>query len=71
LAALGRAKAVNSIIAFWNAQAQARIRWWALERPAATSVKLLPALPSILLALAQGDDGRWEEIPAWQKNLFW
>jgi len=28
-------------------------------------------LPSILLYMANRDDERWDEIPGWQKDLFW
>jgi hypothetical protein len=28
-------------------------------------------LPSILLYLSNREDPRWQEIPRWQKDLFW
>ena len=69
------AKAINTMIAFWNAN----IRGWGRmlssfkEHPGRTSAKVFMGitLPSILLYLANRDDDRWKEIPQWQKDLFW
>jgi hypothetical protein len=43
------------------------------ERPGATTVRALIGitLPSIVLALANGDDERIKPIARWQKDLFW
>lgn len=70
-----KTKAMNSIIAFLNAQLQSTdttIRRFK-ERPFQTLWKVLVGitLPSILLYFANRDDPRWKEIPQWQKDLFW
>lgn len=70
-----KTKAVNQIIAFWNAQLQGTDRMVRafVENPLGTSAKVAAAitLPSILLAIANHDDPRYKEIPQWQKDLFW
>jgi hypothetical protein len=68
-------RAVNAIIAFWNANVQGTdkmIRAFK-ENPVETTVKTMAAitLPSVLLAWANHDDPRYKEIPQWQKDLFW
>ena len=70
-----KGKSINAIVAFFNAQIQGSdvmIRNFK-NRPFQTLWKVLLGitLPSILLYLANRDDGRWSEIPQWQKNLFW
>ncbi len=70
-----KTKAVNAIVAFWNANVQGMdkmIREFK-DNPMPTTVKAAAAitLPSILLYLANRDDPRWKEIPQWQKDLFW
>jgi hypothetical protein len=70
-----KTKAVNSIIAFWNANIQDmdKIRREFKEKPTKMLLRLFLSitLPSILLYLANRDDKRWKEIPQWQKNTFW
>ena len=70
-----KTKAVNAIIAFWNAQVQGTDRMVRAfkDRPLETSLKVIAGitLPSVLLAAANHDDERWKEIPQWQKDLFW
>jgi len=69
------ARAINQIIAFFNAN----LRGWGRvyssfkEHPTRTAVKIFIGitLPSILLYFANRDDPRWKEIPQWQKDLFW
>ena len=69
------AHAVNRIIAFFNAN----IRGWDKmitsfrEHPVRTSAKVFMGitLPSIILYMVNRDDPRWDEIPQWQKDLFW
>lgn len=68
-------RAVNMITAFWNAQVQGvdkAIRTLQ-ERPLETGAKLTASItiPSLLLWWANKDDPRWQEIPRWQKDLFW
>ncbi len=69
------AHAVNRLIAFFNAN----IRGWDKmitafrEHPVRTSFKVFMGitLPSIILYIVNRDDPRWDEIPQWQKDLFW
>ncbi len=69
------AQALNTLIAFFNAN----IRGWGRmgssfkEHPFRTSLKVFLGitLPSILLWMVNHDDERWEEIPQWQKDIFW
>lgn len=70
-----KTKAVNAIIAFWNANVQGMdkmIRSFK-EKPFRTLTKVFMGitLPSILLYFANRKDPRWKEIPGWQKDLFW
>jgi hypothetical protein len=70
-----KTKAVNSLIAFWNANVQGSdklVRAFK-EKPFHTLFKVLMGitLPSILLYMANRKDPRWKEIPGWQKDLFW
>lgn len=70
-----KTKAVNLLIAFWNANVQGTdklIRSFK-NRPFQTLLKTLLGitLPSILLYFANRQDKRWKEIPGWQKDLFW
>ena len=70
-----KTRAVNAIIAFFNAQvrASANMVYNFKTRPTQTLFKSLLSitLPSILLYIANRDDDRWKEIPQWQKDLFW
>ncbi|KKN31729.1 hypothetical protein LCGC14_0821140, partial [marine sediment metagenome] len=69
------AHALNRYIPFFNAN----IRGWDKmitsfkEHPTRTSAKVFMGitLPSIILYLVNRDDPRWDEIPQWQKDLFW
>ncbi len=70
-----KTKAVNSIIAFFNAnvQGQDKLVRAFKARPFQTLFKVLMGLtlPSVLLYFANRKDPRWKEIPQWQKDLFW
>jgi len=70
-----KTKAVNQIIAFWNANIQGSDRMYRAFRdnPLGTTARVAAAitLPSVLLAIANHDDERYKEIPQWQKDLFW
>lgn len=70
-----KTKAINAIIAFWNANVEGMDRTVRSfkDNPLRTLFKLLISitLPSILLYFANRGDKRWKEIPAWQKDLFW
>ena len=69
------ARAINQIIAFFNANLRGWGRMYSSfkEHPTRTAVKVFIGitLPSILLYFANRDDPRWKEIPQWQKDLFW
>lgn len=68
-------RALNTIIAFWNAQVQGmdKMRRAFKERPGATTLKAVASitLPSVMLTIVNRKDERWKEIPQWQKDLFW
>lgn len=68
-------RAMNSITAFWNAQVQGldKAARTLKERPLETGAKITASItiPSVLLWYANKDDPRWDEIPRWQKDLFW
>ena len=70
-----KTKAVNAIVAFFNAGLQGpdRMARAFKDNPWRTSWKLFSfiTLPSLLLYFANRDDKRWKEIPQWQKDLFW
>jgi len=70
-----KTKAVNSIIAFWNAQVQGMDKMGRAfkDNPVATTAKTAAAitLPSVILAIATHGDERLKEVPQWQKDLFW
>ena len=68
-------RAVNSIIAFWNANVQdvdilaRNLR----DKPGRTLAKIAlgVTLPSVLLWAAQHDDDRYKSTPQWLKDTFW
>lgn len=68
-------RAYNMITAFANAQIQGmdRIGRAFADRPINTTAKIAGGitLPSILLWYANHGDPRYEELPDWQKDLFW
>jgi hypothetical protein len=74
-----KTRAVNSIIAFFNAQVQdidKIARTFKNPRDPRAQKALRNAvigitLPSIILYFVNRDDPRWKEIPRWQKDLFW
>lgn len=70
-----KGRALNQIIAFWNAQVQGldKLVRSGRERPGATSLRILAAvtIPELLLYMASKDDPRMDEVPAWQKDLFY
>ena len=69
------ARAMNTMIAFFNAQIRGTARPFSAfkEHPKRTALKIFIGitLPSILLYYANRDDPRWKEIPQWQKDLSW
>jgi hypothetical protein len=71
----GASRAINTLIAFWNAQVEGADKMARAfkSHPYSTLFKTFMGitLPSILLYLKNRKDPRWKEIPAWQKDLFW
>jgi len=69
------ARSLNTIIAFFNANIRGTARMVSAfkEAPLKTSMKVAAGItiPSVLLYLANRNDPRWDEIPQWQKDLFW
>lgn len=70
-----KARSLNLIIAFFNASVQGSVRMVNAfkDAPVRTTTKTMLGitLPSILLALWNRQEPDWDEIPQWQKNLFW
>mgnify|MGYP006969356172 CR=1 FL=1 len=68
-------QALNMISAFFNARVQgyAKIYEAFQQRPAQTSAKIFAyiTLPSMLLWYKNHDDPRYQQLPRWQKDLFW
>lgn len=72
------AKIANQIIPFFNAGIQGLVRTKKniQERPLAWAVKtavytVLPTLLQRMIVSAMGDDDEYEELPAFQRDLFW
>jgi len=67
-------RAVNSIIAFWNAAVQGTDKFARthIENPRRAVVTGLVAitLPRILLYMANRKDKNYQELPRWQKDFF-
>lgn len=70
-----KTRAVNQIIAFWNAtvQGQDRAIRAFTDKPFQTTAKVVAGItvPSVLLYLANKDDQRYKDLPQWQKDLYW
>jgi len=68
-------RAVNMLVAFWNAQVQGlnKLTRAFRDKPMQTTFKAVSGitLPSVLLYLHNRNDARYQEIPQWQKDLFW
>jgi len=66
---------INQISAFFNARLQGYARLYQAfkEKPAYTSYQIFKyiTLPSIGLWYVNHDDPRYQQLPAWQKDLFW
>ena len=70
-----RSRAVNSIVAFWNAAVEgtdkfARVH---IENPKGTLAKAVAGVtvPSLLLYAINRDDPVYQELPWWRKDFFW
>tara|TARA_R110002020_G_scaffold473077_1_gene701850 strand:- start:72 stop:5480 length:5409 start_codon:yes stop_codon:yes gene_type:complete len=70
-----RMKAVNAISAFFNARVQGHVKIFEglRDRPTQTLTQIggYIVAPSILLWLVNHDDKRYQELPEWQKTMFW
>lgn len=70
-----RTKDINASVAFFNAGLQGVDKAFraAAANPMGLTAKAIATItiPSILLYLLNADDPDYEEIPRWQKNLFW
>jgi hypothetical protein len=68
-------QAVNMIVAFWNANVQGMDKMVRelKNNPGPTMIKALASitLPSLILQAVNRNDPRWDDIPQWQKDLFW
>ena len=68
-------RAVNMLVAFWNAQVQGlnKLTRAFRERPMQSTFRAVSGitLPSVLLYLNNRNDPRYQELPQWQKDLFW
>jgi hypothetical protein len=70
-----KARSLNKLSAFFNAKIQGNdklIRTF-IETPAKATLKatLYITLPSVILWLLNQDEEGWDEIPQWQKDIFW
>lgn len=68
-------KPANQMIAFFNAQLQGLDKMVRIfkENPVKSTTKAITGitLPSVLLYQLNKDDPRYQELPQWQKDLFW
>ena len=68
-------QAFNRVSAFFNARVQGYLKIYEAfeKRPVATSAKIFSyfTLPCILLWYKNHDDPRYQDLPQWQKDLFW
>ena len=71
----GPYRALNSMIPFFNAQIEGvdRAARAFRDNPLGTTAKIAVSvtLPSVLLWFHNKDNERVQELPAWQKDLFW
>lgn len=70
-----KSRAINSIVSFFNANLQSteKLVRELRTRPHVVIPRALATitLPSVALYLAQKDDPAYQEIPRWQKDVFW
>jgi hypothetical protein len=68
-------RAANMLVAFMNAQLQGtdRLVRAIKDDPLGTGIKIAAGItiPSALLWWANHDDPRYQEIPQWERDLFW
>jgi hypothetical protein len=70
-----KTRSINKLSAFFNAKIQGNdklIRTF-IKNPAKASLKatLYITLPSVILWFLNQDEEGWDEIPQWQKDIFW
>lgn len=70
---IGNERAINQIIAFWNASLQGTDKMFREMKNgrAVTKAFLGITIPSLALWWVNHDDERYKELPAWRKNFFW
>jgi hypothetical protein len=70
-----KTRALNSIIAFWNAAVQGTDKFYRshYENPLGSYIKGVAGLtiPTLLLWWANKDDPKYQELPQWRKDFFW
>jgi hypothetical protein len=70
-----KGRAVNQIIAFWNAplQGRARLVEGLIDDPVGVGARVTASMvvPTVLLWWAQKDDERIQETPMWVQDNFW
>src|SRR5579884_1302719 len=70
-----RFRAYNMISAFANAKVQDTDRVFRAlrEKPFSSALRILTGItiPSLLLWLYNKDDSRYQELPTWEKDMFW
>ena len=68
-------RALNMIVAFWNASVQGTDRFVQVHRehPKQTIIRgtVGMTIPTILLYGLNHDDEDWNELPRWQRDFFW
>jgi hypothetical protein len=70
---IGTEKAMNQIIAFWNANLQGTDKLFRERKNGKAMMRAVMGItiPSIALWMLNHDDDRYKELPAWRKNFFW
>ena len=70
-----RVRALNHLSAFFNANIQGKARFAEAvkNQPARTGLRIFTTitLPSILLRISNEGEEGFDEIPRWQKDMFW
>lgn len=70
-----KTRSINKLSAFFNAKIQGndKLMRTFLKNPAKATFKatLYITLPSVVLWLLNQDEEGWDEIPQWQKDMFW
>ena len=68
-------RALNMIVAFWNASVQGTDRFVQVHRenPKQTIIRATVGMtiPTIILYGLNHDDDDWNELPRWQRDFFW